>query len=653
MIVSIQRSVVFLPSLVKVRKMSRWACRRYYVLITERFSGKVLVFGLLFLGLGIRVLAQSSSFELVVMPYVQYAGSDRVEVAWETSEPSQALLLLARAEYDILTPVLETVATSEEYDRFHRLSVAGLRPDEVYYYQAVSINNKNDTVKGPITSLRVHDPHQGPVHFAVVGDSQGNPEVWGKVAEHMYREAPQFILHAGDLVGYGPNQDEWIEEFFRPAAKLLSHVPLYPAIGNHEMDHPLFYQYYDLPQGRAFYSVKKGPVRMIFVDTNKDILPGSAQYQALDSLLANCQEKWKILVQHHPIFSSDMASYRSSLMAKPTQGDPNTLHLKTLYENYGVDIVFAGHIHGYDRTWPIFKNHIDSKHGVVHVLTAGGGGGLRFQAAAKNWFSAKIRKTHHFLKVNIWENTLSVEAIDTAGHLFDQWELTKPDQVVNPPWYRGGDDYFLDSTIVTLVNPNPVGNMIYRINNGAYQTTTDDSMSIHLHQTTTISCFVTSVNQCRSHEVVKTYRSLPLQQKQIQRIPLTATYQEGVFTKLPVFTSNTEIEVDSISLQQLAHRREDHFAVRFRGSIRVPETAVYRFLLESFDGSRLMIDGQEVIDNDGVHYEIFKEGFIALEKGLHTVEVQYFDYVRRETLNLTIGRQPENMRNINEYIVRE
>ncbi len=95
---------------------------------------------------------------------------------------------------------------------------------------------------------------------------------------------------------------------------------------------------------------------------------------------------------------------------------------------------------------------------------------------------------------------------------------------------------------------------------------------------------------------------------------------------------------------------EDHFAVRFKASISIPETDVYRFFLESFDGSRLIIDNKIVIDNDGVHYEIFKEGYVALEKGIHNIEVQYFDFERRETLNLKIGKQAGEMVGINEYL---
>jgi hypothetical protein len=64
----------------------------------------------------------------------------------------------------------------------------------------------------------------------------------------------------------------------------------------------------------------------------------------------------------------------------------------------------------------------------------------------------------------------------------------------------------------------------------------------------------------------------------------------------------------------------------------------------------LLIDGKEIIKNDGVHYEIFREGYAALEKGNHDIEVRFFDFVRRETLNLRIGKQDGEMVDINRYI---
>ena len=65
--------------------------------------------------------------------------------------------------------------------------------------------------------------------------------------------------------------------------------------------------------------------------------------------------------------------------------------------------------------------------------------------------------------------------------------------------------------------------------------------------------------------------------------------------------------------------------VRFSGFVNVPATDLYRFSLTSDDGSVLRVAGQLVVDNDGLHGAIEKRGAIALQAGLHTIEVVWFN----------------------------
>ena len=277
---------------------------------------------------------QPASLDFVIHPYIQEITDDSFQVLWETSSEAKGQLHLAKSKAEILKPELTVVAAESNPLLFHKLSVKGLNKNELYYYQALNIGLKGDTLRGPITPITLPNYDQSPISFTVVGDTQGNPQVWKRIVELMSEEAPQFIVHAGDLVQYGPNKDDWTDEFFYPAKGLLSNTPLYPANGNHEMNDEKFYNYFNLPYDNAFYSIKKGDLILIFVDTNKDVLPGSEQYRKLEKLLASSLERWKIVVHHHPLFTSDKFSYRSSLLATATKGDPNILHLKNLYETY-------------------------------------------------------------------------------------------------------------------------------------------------------------------------------------------------------------------------------------------------------------------------------------------------------------------------------
>lgn len=609
----------------------------------------------IFLFLSISCFAQQKpTLEFVVEPYLKHVSENSFQVLWETSEAVTGAIYLAKSESNILKPVLNVVTTEGTPVYFHKLTVSGLVTDELYFYQVVNVNELGDTLKGAVTPVSIANYNQSAIAFSVVGDTQGNPVVWKRIIELMTQESPQFIVHVGDLVQYGPNKDDWTDEFFQPANSLLKNTPLYPAIGNHEMNNEKFYQYFNLPYNNAFYSLKKGDLRIIFVDTNKDILPGSEQYQKLEQLLASSHESWKVVVHHHPVFTADNSAYRSSLMATPTKGDPNILHLKNLYETYAVDFTLSGHVHSYERTWPVIKNHIDEDDGVTHFITGGGGGRFKRSKSENNWFSAEAKHCNHFLNIRILNNKLLVEAIDTTGKIFDSWEKEKR---ITPclitPSINSQQQYFIDSTQVTLKNENINSCINYRLNDGLYQTSQSTSQPLMLKNTTTISALVSSVNNA-SREVVKTFVKLPVMPKQKSAgRNIKADYYEGNFILLPDFEGlkpTSTFSIDSISFSEIQPRVKDHFAVRFIGSFLVPETDVYRFFLESYDGSRLIIDGKEIINNDGVHYEISKEQFVALEKGNHSFELQYFDYTRRETLNLKLGKEQGEMFKFNTYL---
>ena len=593
--------------------------------------------------------------EFVVEPYLQQVADSSFTVMWETSQPTRGLLFLATADHDILMPELKAIASENNSITLHKLSAGKLKPGDLYFYQVKNIANNSDTLEGPVTQFILPDYSRTAVSFTVVGDNQGHIDTWEHICNLMFEECPQFVIHCGDMVAYGHNKDDWTDELFKQANRLLRHVPMYPAIGNHEMNDKKYFRYFDHPYDDAFYTIKKGNLRIIFVDTNKDILEGSYRYRQLEQTLANCNEQWKIVVHHHPLFTSDIASYRSSLQATADKGDPNTFQLKKLYETYGVDLVLSGHVHGYERTFPIFENHIDNEHGVTYIISAGGGGGFNRASPYKEWFTEETKKLNHFLNIRIQGNKLTVEAIDTSRIVFDTWSIEKFQKKIklNAPLVSLPQKYFIDSTTVLIENTNKSGSVNYRLNDENYQTSFNIQIAIRLENTTTISASV-SAQGIKSETMVKTAVKLPLMKKQKEKAKgIKAEYFEGNFTMLPNFSKLKPVRsftLDSVSIAAITPRAADHFAVRFTGSITIPETDIYRFTIESFDGSRLFIDGQELINNDGVHYEITKEAFAALEKGTHNFEIRYFDFVRRETLNIKIGPQTGEMININRYL---
>jgi mono/diheme cytochrome c family protein len=114
-------------------------------------------------------------------------------------------------------------------------------------------------------------------------------------------------------------------------------------------------------------------------------------------------------------------------------------------------------------------------------------------------------------------------------------------------------------------------------------------------------------------------------------------YYEGNWQKLPDFDSlKPKAEGQASGFDVGARQRNDQFGLRFTGFIHLPDSGDYRFFLGSDDGSRLLIDGKQVVLNDDVHPHSVKEGKARLNEGVHKVLVDYFEGGGEESLTVEI-----------------
>jgi len=82
--------------------------------------------------------------------------------------------------------------------------------------------------------------------------------------------------------------------------------------------------------------------------------------------------------------------------------------------------------------------------------------------------------------------------------------------------------------------------------------------------------------------------------------------------------------------------RYQWFAVRYEGAFRVAKAGTYGFRLRSDDGSRLLVDGELVLDNDGMHGARSRDGEVELEAGDHRLVVQYIQGAHHVALQLFV-----------------
>lgn len=102
--------------------------------------------------------------------------------------------------------------------------------------------------------------------------------------------------------------------------------------------------------------------------------------------------------------------------------------------------------------------------------------------------------------------------------------------------------------------------------------------------------------------------------------------------KMPDFSAEKPVLSGIVNgLDLTVRRRRVGYGIQYNGFLKAPETGVYQFWMSSSDGSRLTIDGDAVINADGIHSYAPREGHIALAKGLHPITVEYFhDTMRGE-----------------------
>jgi len=119
---------------------------------------------------------------------------------------------------------------------------------------------------------------------------------------------------------------------------------------------------------------------------------------------------------------------------------------------------------------------------------------------------------------------------------------------------------------------------------------------------------------------------------------LDYAYYEGEWRALPDFAGLEAVrtgrcETFTIDLE----RRDEKWAFTFEGFVKVARDGLYTFYTDSDDGSRLLINGAVVVDNDGLHSPLEKAGEVALEAGFHAIEVSVFELSGGELLDVSVA----------------
>lgn len=344
-------------------------------------NNKLLIF---FSLISFFVNAQTKEVLIEVQPYLQDATPSSIKIMWQTNINEKSIV-----EWG-LTPKLGKKAKGISYDvnfteaRIHEVSLEGLKRFTNYYYRVKTGKTKSDifqfktppfasdqeSFKIVAMSDMQYDYNQPDKFNEVVND--GVLKYLKKEFKDSLPDNLALVMIPGDLVENGTKYYQWKDQFFKPAQKLFSNVPVYPVLGNHEKNSLYYFKYFSLPKNGSpeyaehWWYKDYGNTRIIGLDSNNGYKNSKEQYNWLKELLDKTSKNDTIdfvfAQLHHPFKSELWIPGEDDFTGKVVE-----LLEKFSTETGKPSIHFFGHTHGYSR-----GQSKDHKHLWVNVASAGG-----------------------------------------------------------------------------------------------------------------------------------------------------------------------------------------------------------------------------------------------------------------------------------------
>jgi len=207
------------------------------------------------------------------------------------------------------------------------------------------------------------------------------------------------VLMLGDNMYGRQEAQDFVTKFERPYAALLqAGVLFYATLGNHDNQNNRFYKAFNMGGERYFTFVKKN-VRFFVLDTNQ---LDPKQRAWFDETLQRSDDQWRICFFHHPIYS-DGGRHGSDVALRVV--------LEPLLIKYGVDVVFSGHDHMYERLKP--------QKGITYFVSGSGGELRRGDVRPSGLTAAYYDQDQSFMLVEVAGDEMFFEAVARSGAKVD------------------------------------------------------------------------------------------------------------------------------------------------------------------------------------------------------------------------------------------
>ena len=184
----------------------------------------------------------------------------------------------------------------------------------------------------------------GSLKFAAIGDFGTGDRPQYELAQQMakvHATVPfDLVITLGDNMYGGQSPSDFVKKFEQPYAPLLAAgVKFQASLGNHDRPEQVSYKPFNM-NGQRYYSYVRDNVRFFALDST---LMDQKQLQWIDAGLRDAREDWKICYFHHPLYSN-AERHGASVDLR--------ILLEPIFIKHGVNVVFSGHDHVYERIKP-------------------------------------------------------------------------------------------------------------------------------------------------------------------------------------------------------------------------------------------------------------------------------------------------------------
>jgi len=348
-----------------------------------------------------------------ILSYYNNSPQTAIAITWASASQGENII------YYGINDISENQMIVDQYEDLveagdsliHIARLSNLLPNTTYQYKVETADiYSSDTLS--FTTAGVEDEFM----FVVGGDNQ--MALVPPVLDSIIAQNPMFMLHVGDLVVNGKNLREWYS-FMSRFNRFVGNYVMMPVYGNHEEDSPTMAKLFRHPlNGSAnpdnkghWFSFDYNNLHIIGLDVQREYETGSEQYEWLLNDLQSIGEYTEHIIAyfHQPAYNS--TGYHG----------PN-LHVRQAFEplfiQYGVDIVFSGHNHHYERSMA---------NGIVYITTGGLSSLLKDFNENSNPWSVYAEKVNHFCKVYVDGPDIKIEMVRQDGTIGDVYESFKID----------------------------------------------------------------------------------------------------------------------------------------------------------------------------------------------------------------------------------